>query len=119
MDLHLDAFRSLGAEIELERGYIRAIARRGLKGNKVHFPSVSVGATENALMATVLADGETIISNAAREPEVADLAHCLIAMGANISGVGTDTLSVSGVSQLDGAEHRVIPDHASRPEPMP
>ena len=110
VDLHLDAFKALGAEIELEEGYIRAVAGGGLKGNKVHFPSVSVGATENALMAAVLADGETIISNAAREPEVGDLAHCLIAMGAKISGVGTDTLYVSGVSQLDGAEHRVIPD---------
>ena len=110
VDLHLDAFRALGAQIELEEGYIRAVARRGLKGNRVHFPSVSVGATENALMAAVLADGETIISNAAREPEVGDLAHCLIAMGARISGVGADTLSVTGVSRLDGAEHRVIPD---------
>ena len=110
VDLHLDALKVLGAEIELEKGYIKAIARQGLKGNKVHFPSVSVGATENVLMASVLADGETIISNAAREPEVSDLAQCLIAMGAKISGVGTDTMYVRGVSQLDGAEHRVIPD---------
>ena len=110
VDLHLDAFNALGAEIELEKGYIRAVSRRGLKGNKVHFPSVSVGATENVLMAAVLADGETIISNAAREPEVTDLAHCLTAMGAKISGVGSDTLCVRGVSQLDGTEHRVIPD---------
>ena len=110
VDLHLVAFKALGAEIELEEGYIRAVARRGLKGNKVHFPLVSVGATENALMAAVLADGETVISNAAREPEVGDLACCLIAMGAKISGVGTDTLTVSGVTQLDGVEHRVIPD---------
>ncbi len=110
VDLHLDAFKALGAEIELEEGYIRAVTRRGLRGNKVHFPSVSVGATENALMAAVLAQGETVISNAAREPEVGDLAHCLIAMGAKISGVGTDTLSVSGVTHLNEAEHRVIPD---------
>ena len=110
VDLHLDAFRALGADIELVEGYIRAVARRGLRGNKVHFPSVSVGATENALMAAVLAHGETVISNAAREPEVVDLAHCLIAMGAKISGVGTDTLSISGVNCLNEAEHRVIPD---------
>ena len=110
VDLHLEAFKALGAEIELKEGYIRAIAPRGLRGNNVHFPSVSVGATENVLMAAVLADGETVISNAAREPEVGDLANCLIAMGAKVSGVGTDTLSVIGVSELGEAEHRVIPD---------
>ena len=110
VDLHLEAFKALGAEIELKEGYIRAIAPRGLRGNNVHFPSVSVVATENVLMAAVLSEGETVISNAAREPEVGDLAKCLIAMGAKVSGVGTDTLSVIGVSELGEAEHRVIPD---------
>ena len=110
VDLHLDAFKALGAEIELEQGYIRASAPDGLTGNHIHFPGVSVGATENALMAAALADGETKITNAAREPEVADLAKCLIAMGANISGVGTDTLIVKGVMALNGADYRVIPD---------
>ena len=110
VDLHLEAFKALGAEIELEEGYIRATASRRLKGNRVYFPSVSVGATENALMAAVLAEGETLISNAAREPEVCDLANCLIAMGARISGVGTDTLTVRGVSKLHGTNYQIIPD---------
>ena len=102
VDIHLGAFRTLGAEIELNEGYIKASAPNGLKGSKIVFPSVSVGATENVLMAATLADGETHISNAAREPEVGDLANCLITMGAKIEGIGTDTLKVTGVTKLKG-----------------
>lgn len=110
VDIHLDAFKALGAEIELKEGYIKAHAKNGLKGANILFPSVSVGATENVMMAATLAEGETQISNAAREPEVGDLANCLVAMGANIEGIGTDTLKVTGVSELKGANHEVIPD---------
>ena len=110
VDIHLGAFRTLGAEIELNEGYIKASAPNGLKGAKIVFPSVSVGATENVLMAATLADGETHISNAAREPEVGDLANCLITMGAKIEGIGTDTLKVTGVTKLKGGSYEVIPD---------
>ena len=110
VDIHLGAFKALGAEIELKEGYIKAHAKKGLKGANILFPSVSVGATENVMMAATLAEGETQISNAAREPEVGDLATCLISMGANIEGIGTDTLKVTGVSELKGANHEVIPD---------
>ena len=111
VDLHLKALQHLGAEITLSEGYIDAQAPDGgLKGGHIVFPFVTVGGTENALMAATLADGETIISNAAREPEIGDLAHCLIAMGAKIEGVGSDTLKIQGVSSLCGAEHAVIPD---------
>jgi UDP-N-acetylglucosamine 1-carboxyvinyltransferase len=110
VDIHLGAFRALGAEIELKEGYIKAHAKKGLKGANILFPSVSVGATENVMMAATLAEGETQISNAAREPEVGDLANCLVAMGANIEGIGTDTIKVTGVSELKGANHEVIPD---------
>ena len=111
VDLHLEGFRSLGAEIELEEGYIHAkTPKGGLTGSHILFPSVSVGATENHLMAAVLARGETILANAAREPEVADLARCLVAMGASIDGIGTDTLTVQGTSALHGAKYDVIPD---------
>ena len=110
VDIHLGAFKALGAEIELKEGYIKAHAKKGLKGANILFPSVSVGATENVMMAATLAEGETQISNAAREPEVGDLANCLVAMGANIEGIGTDTLKVTGVSELKGANHEVIPD---------
>ena len=110
VDIHLGAFKALGAEIELKEGYIKAHAKKGLKGANILFPSVSVGATENVMMAATLAEGETRISNAAREPEVGDLANCLVAMGANIEGIGTDTLKVTGVSELKGANHEVIPD---------
>ncbi len=110
VDLHLRALSQLGAKIELKEGYINSEAPNGLKGAHIIFPSVTVGGTENILMAAVLADGETVISNAAREPEVSDLAHCLIAMGAKIDGVGTDTLTIQGVKQLHGAEHEVLPD---------
>ena len=110
VDIHLGAFKALGAEIELKEGYIKAHAKKGLKGANILFPSVSVGATENVMMAATLAEGETQIFNAAREPEVGDLANCLVAMGANIEGIGTDTLKVTGVSELKGANHEVIPD---------
>ena len=110
VDLHLKALAQLGAEIELEEGYIRAAAPRGLTGANSVFPSVSVGATENILMGACLAKGETVLSNAAREPEVADLAQCLVAMGAEIEGIGTDTLRIQGVDRLSGASHAVLAD---------
>jgi UDP-N-acetylglucosamine 1-carboxyvinyltransferase len=110
VDLHLKGLAQLGAEIELHDGYVHASAPKGLTGARVVFPVVSVGATENLLMAAALARGETELVNAAREPEIADLAHCLMAMGADISGVGTDTLRIRGVERLHGATHRVIPD---------
>lgn len=110
VDLHLKALEQLGAEIELAEGYIDARADNGLKGGHVVFPMVTVGGTENILMAATLADGETVIGNAAREPEVADLAKCLCAMGAKIEGIGTDTLRVQGVKKLHSASHDVLPD---------
>jgi UDP-N-acetylglucosamine 1-carboxyvinyltransferase len=110
IDLHLKALEQLGAEISLEGGYVTATAPRGLKGATVIFPFVSVGATENLLMAATLAEGTTVIANAAREPEIGDLAACLAAMGARIEGVGTDRLVVHGVSRLHAARHAIIPD---------
>ena len=110
VDLHLKALNQLGAEIEIDEGYIHARAPNGLVGARIVFPAVSVGATENALMAACVADGESVLTNAAREPEVVDLAHCLLAMGADISGIGTDTLRVRGVRELGGATHEVIAD---------
>jgi UDP-N-acetylglucosamine 1-carboxyvinyltransferase len=111
VDLHLKGLEALGAEIELTEGYIEARAPKGgLKGGHVVFPFVSVGATENLLMAAALAHGESILSNAAREPEITDLAQCLVAMGADISGIGTDTLTVRGKRSLHGAEHSIVPD---------
>ena len=110
VDLHLKALEALGAEIELTEGYVEAKAPNGLKGGHVLFPNVTVGGTENILMAACLADGETVIANAAREPEVTDLAHCLQAMGAQIEGVGTDTLKVQGVKELHSANYAVICD---------
>jgi UDP-N-acetylglucosamine 1-carboxyvinyltransferase len=110
VDLHLTTLESLGVSIELEGGYVIAKALKGLTGARVTLSKVSVGATHNALMAAVLARGETLIENAAREPEVADLANCLKKMGAKIAGVGSSTLQVQGVDRLHGAEHTVIPD---------
>jgi len=111
IDLHLKALQSLGAEIELAAGYVRAIAPKGgLIGGRISFPTVSVGATENALMATVLAKGTSVIENAAREPEITDLAQCLNAMGAKISGLRTDTLTIEGVDRLHGATYSVMAD---------
>ena len=110
IDLHLKALGQLGAEIELSQGYVDARAANGLRGADITFPQVTVTGTENVLMAAVLAEGETILRNAAREPEVGDLAQCLVAMGAVIEGIGTDTLRVQGVPALNGARHRVLPD---------
>src|SRR6476620_8489907 len=110
VDLHLTTLESLGVSIELEGGYVIAKALKGLTGARVTLTKVSVGATHNALMAAVLARGETLIENAAREPEVADLANCLNKMGAKIEGIGSSTLQVQGVDRLHGAEHTVIPD---------
>ena len=111
IDLHLKALEALGAEIELTAGYVRAIAPQGgLRGGHIHFPVVSVGATENALMASVLAKGETVIDNAAREPEIVDLCRCLVAMGAHIEGIGSEKLIVHGRDRLHGATYRVMPD---------
>ena len=111
IDLHLKALEALGAEIELTGGYVRVMAPSGgLKGGRITFPSVSVGATENALMAAVLASGETLIENAAREPEITDLAKCLVAMGAKIEGIGTERLLVQGRKRLHGATYAVMPD---------
>ncbi len=110
VDLHLKVMSQLGAEIELREGYIEARAPMGLKGAQIVFPAVTVGGTENALMAAVLAQGETVFANAAREPEVADLAHCLVAMGADIEGIGTDTVRVRGRDRLHGALYSVLPD---------
>jgi UDP-N-acetylglucosamine 1-carboxyvinyltransferase len=110
VDLHLKGLQRLGAEVELAGGYIDARAPTGLKGAEIVFPSVSVGATENLLMAAVLARGETVLVNAAREPEIGDLAECLNAMGAMISGIGSDRLRITGVAELHGARHPIIPD---------
>ena len=110
VDLHLKALAQLGAEIELSEGYIEARAPKGLTGCALTFPLVTVGGTENALMAASLAEGETVLANAAREPEVSDLARCLVAMGADISGIGTDTLRIRGAKRLSGVDYAVIPD---------
>jgi len=110
VDLHLKGLEAMGASIELTEGYVEARAPGGLRGAEILFPFVSVGATENLLMAASLARGETVLRNAAREPEVQDLAHCLVAMGADISGIGTDRLVVRGVDRLHGATHPILPD---------
>ena len=110
VDLHLKALEALGAAVTLEDGYVIAMTNTGLRGARIEFPFVSVGATETALMAATLAKGQTHIGNAAREPEIADLANCLIAMGAKISGIGTSTLIVDGVSSLHGASYTVMAD---------
>ena len=110
VDLHVKGLQRLGAEVELRDGYIAARAPKGLKGAEIAFPSVSVGATENVLMAAVLAEGDSVLINAAREPEIIDLATCLNKMGASIDGIGSDRLTVRGVTSLHGARHSVIPD---------
>jgi len=110
VDLHIKGLQRLGAEVELRGGNIEARAPHGLKGAEIAFPSVSVGATEHLLMTAVLAEGESVLVNAAREPEITDLATCLVAMGAQIEGIGSDRLTVRGVSRLHGARHTVIPD---------
>jgi UDP-N-acetylglucosamine 1-carboxyvinyltransferase len=110
VDLHLKALAQLGADIELAGGYIEARAPKGLFGSEITFPMVTVTGTENLLMAAALARGETLLRNAAREPEVTNLAECLVAMGADIDGIGTDTLRIRGVARLHGAQHEVLPD---------
>jgi len=110
VDLHIGALRKLGAKIELDNGYIHASAPKGLRGGEIIFPTVTVTGTENAMMAATLAKGETTIVNAAREPEVIDLAQCLTAMGAEIDGIGSDRLRIIGRDRLLGAKHSVVPD---------
>jgi UDP-N-acetylglucosamine 1-carboxyvinyltransferase len=110
VDLLLLAVKALGAEIDIDGGYVVANAPRGLRGARVVFPKVSVGATHTALMAAALAKGETVIENAAREPEIGDVAECLVKMGASIEGVGTSRLNVQGTDRLEGTVHTVLPD---------
>lgn len=110
VDLHLKAFEAMGADIHIDKGYVKAAALRGLKGAEIAFPFVSVGATEHAMLAAVLADGETVLKNAAREPEIADLAECLNKMGARIEGAGGSEISIRGVASLKGARHAVVAD---------
>ncbi|WP_372884892.1 UDP-N-acetylglucosamine 1-carboxyvinyltransferase [Shimia sp.] len=110
MDLHIHGLEALGAEIELKDGYLHAKAPRGLKGAEITLGFASVGATENILMAATLAKGTTIINNAAREPEIVDLAKCLSAMGAQIEGAGSERIEVQGVDRLHGATHPVVTD---------
>lgn len=110
VDLHLKGLQALGAAIDIAQGYVFADAPAGLTGGEVVFPIVSVGATENVLMAASVAKGRTVIVNAAREPEIVDLGNCLIAMGAQISGLGSSRIVVEGVGRLHGATHAVLPD---------
>ncbi len=110
VDLHLKGLEALGAAIDLHEGYVFAQAPRGLTGARIEFPFVSVGATEHMMLAAVLAKGETVLENAAREPEIDDLALCLNAMGAKVHGAGASTITIEGVGRLRGATHSVIPD---------
>ncbi len=110
VNLHLMVLEALGVAIDLHEGYVYAQAPRGLKGARIEFPFVSHGATEHAILAAVLAKGETVLENAAREPELGDLAQCLNAMGAKVEGAGTSTIRIQGVTRLGGATHAVIPD---------
>jgi len=110
VNLHIDAMRAMGAEINIENGYIKASSKGRLKGAEINFNPVSVGATENVMMAATLAEGSTTIRNAAKEPEVVDLANCLKKMGANIIGEGTDTITIQGVDSLHGCDFSVMPD---------
>ncbi len=110
VDLLIMALERLGADIEIDRGYVIARARNGLKGGEIKFPKVTVGGTHTALMAASLARGTSVIENAAREPEISDVADCLNKMGAKISGAGTSRIIIEGVPKLEGARHRVLPD---------
>ena len=110
VDLLIMALERLGADIEIDRGYVIARAKNGLKGGEIKFPKVTVGGTHTALMAASLARGTSVIENAAREPEVTDVADCLNKMGAKITGAGTSRIVVEGVAKLGGAHHRVLPD---------
>jgi UDP-N-acetylglucosamine 1-carboxyvinyltransferase len=110
VDLHLKAFEAMGADIHIEQGYVKAAALRGLRGAEIAFPFVSVGATEHAMLAAVLARGESVLKNCAREPEIADLADCLNAMGARVEGAGSSEIRIEGVTSLAGAKHAVVAD---------
>jgi UDP-N-acetylglucosamine 1-carboxyvinyltransferase len=110
VDLHLMGLKELGAEIDIDAGYVIARAPKGLRGARIVFPKVSVGATHNVLLAAALAKGETVIENAAREPEIGDVASCLSKMGAKVEGIGTSTLRIQGRDRLEGAVHTVLPD---------
>src|SRR3954453_4372639 len=110
VDLLLMVLEKLGADIEIDSGYVIAKAKRGLRGGEIDFAKVTVGGTHTALMAASLAHGSTLIKNAAREPEVKDLADCLVKMGAKIKGAGTPTIEIEGVGSLHGARHTVLPD---------
>ena len=110
VDIHLRGFEAMGAKITIEDGYINAVAKGGLQGATIFMDTVTVGGTENLLMAAVLANGETILENAAREPEINDLANFLVAMGAKIEGIGSGTLRVQGVQKLHGCDYSVMPD---------
>ena len=110
VDLHIAGLKALGAEIDIDGGYLVARAPKGLRGARFTFPKVSVGATENLMMAAALARGTTVLDNAAREPEITDLAECLVAMGVPVRGIGTETLTIEGVTSLQEASHRVIAD---------
>jgi UDP-N-acetylglucosamine 1-carboxyvinyltransferase len=110
VDLHLKGLEAMGASIEIAGGYVLARAPDGLKGAEFTFPIVSVGATENLLMAAALAEGQTVLTNAAREPEIADLGQCLISMGANITGLGSERIVIEGVRELGGTSYAVLPD---------
>jgi UDP-N-acetylglucosamine 1-carboxyvinyltransferase len=110
IDLHLKGLEQMGATVRLDGGYVHATAPQGLRGATIVLAMPSVGATENLLMAATLANGRTVIANAAREPEISDLARCLVAMGARIEGIGTDRLTIEGVARLHGATHAIIPD---------
>lgn len=110
VDLHLEGLKQMGANIEVDEGYIRASVDGRLKGARIFMDIVSVGATENLMMAAALAQGTTVIENAAREPEIVDLALCLNNMGAKVSGAGTDNIQIEGVETLQGAKHQVLPD---------
>ncbi|WP_341937797.1 UDP-N-acetylglucosamine 1-carboxyvinyltransferase [Marinimicrobium sp. C2-29] len=110
VDIHLRGLEAMGAEIEVDEGYIRARSKGRLKGAHILMDTVTVGGTENLLMAAVLAEGVTVLENAAREPEVVDLAHCLVAMGADIEGIGTATMTIRGVEKLHSCAYDVMPD---------
>ncbi len=110
VDLHIEALAKLGAQMEMSEGYVSALAPNGLHGAEIEFPFVSVGATEHTLLAAVMAHGTTVLKNAAREPEIGDLARCLVSMGARIEGIDTDTLVIEGVTSLHGTTWSVIPD---------
>ena len=109
LDQHIKGLRALGAEIKIEQGFIRARAKK-LQGASIYLDVTSVGATENIMMAACLAEGKTVIENAAKEPEIVDVANLLNAMGANVKGAGTDVIRIQGVKRLQGVHHTIIPD---------